>query len=187
MGFRSEDIQIPKVILSILGYTTKSSIAALKSKKSVQHLENEFLKRKNTSTLIDKHYEKYPFLRDVICFPSGLQVVLLQIALFVCQNHENIQQITAEKILNASECKEITAANILLSENGLSCKIICPRCNKAKVLSSCSTEIGSTSFSAHNFDRHYNACRAAAQSHLIDISSKENVLLIDQSEGISRF
>lgn len=182
MGFKSEDVQTPNIILSILGYTTKNSIAALKSKKSVQNLENEFLKRKNTSTLIDKHYEKYPFLRDIICFPSGLQVTLLQIALFVSQYQENVQQTTTEKLLNASECKEITAANILLSENGLSCKIVCPLCNKEKKLSSSSAETGTTSFSAHNFDRHYKRCKAAATPHLTENSNE--TVVVDQPNGI---
>lgn len=171
---------MPKIILSILGYTTKSSVAALKSKKSIQNLESEFLKRKNTSTLLDKHYEKYPFLRDVICFPSGLQLILSQIALCASQCNGYVEENMAEKMLNASQCKELTAANILLSENGLSCKILCPKCKKEKALSPSSGNIGtSVSFSVFNFDRHYERCKARAEHQTNEITigtpSAENV------------
>lgn len=151
----------------------------------MQNLENEFLKRKSTSTLIDKHYEKYPFLRDIICFPSGLQVILMQIASFVSRCHENIQPTTAEKILNASECKEITAANILLSENGLSCQIVCPVCNKQKKLSSCSADSGAISFSVHNFDRHYKKCKEDTKNNSSNVLTETGQNSTEISEGIS--
>lgn len=166
---KSEEILIPKVILSILSYTTKSSIAALKSKKAVKNLEDEFLKRKSTTTLLDKHYEKYPFLREIICFPSGLQITLMQIASFMSRCCADSQATTIEKVLRAADCKEITAANILLSENGLSCHIVCPECKQAKKLSS--SEHGSTSFSASNFDRHYKLCKAVKRNESNDILS----------------
>lgn len=189
MGINSADVEIPKVVLSILGYLTESSIATLKSKKSVQNLENEFLKHKNTSTMIDKHYEKYPFLRDIICFPSGLQVILLQIASFVSRCHENIERNTVDKVLNASKCKDLTAANILLSENGLSCKVICPQCKKEKALSPSFGETGTISFSIHNFDRHYEKCKAAVKSQLNStlnesVGSNASETMIDHMTGI---
>lgn len=173
--------------MSILSYTTKSSVAALKSKKAVKDLEDEFLKRKSITTLLDKHYEKYPFLRDIVCFPSGLQIILMQIASFVSRSCADSQPTVIEKVLKAAECKEITAANILLSENGLSCHIVCPRCNQKKKLSS--SEHGSTSFSANNFNRHYKSCQTVVQynaSDALTVTSK-NDTKNDYLEGILSF
>lgn len=64
----------------MLGYVTKDSIAAIKSKKCVERLEQEFLYRKNATNLYEFDVEKYPILKEIGYFPSGLRTVVLQIA-----------------------------------------------------------------------------------------------------------
>lgn len=103
LGFNEVDILIPKVILTALGYTTKSSIAVLKSKKGISKLEEEFVKRKSFSTIFDELYKKHPFLKNVVCFPSGLQFTLMQIAQHLSHAADDDQPTAVQKILKMGE------------------------------------------------------------------------------------
>lgn len=103
MNLENDQILVAKVILTALGYTTKSSIAAIRSKKGVIKLEDEFTKRKSTSTAFLKFYEKYPFLQDIVCFPSGLQTILTQIVVHLNRLMDDDEPTAVGKVLKLAQ------------------------------------------------------------------------------------
>lgn len=103
MNLQNDEILVAKVIFTVLGYTTKSSIAAIRSKKGVMKLEDEFTKRKSTSTIFLKFYDKYPFLQDIVCFPSGLQLILTQIIMHLNRSMDDDEPTTVEKVLKLAQ------------------------------------------------------------------------------------
>lgn len=79
LKLQSDEILDIKVILTILGYTTKDSIRSIKTKKGISMLEDEYVKRKNTTNLFEKFYGQYPSIQAIDCFPSGTVTILLHI------------------------------------------------------------------------------------------------------------
>lgn len=67
-----------KSVLTILGYTTKSSIESIKTAQSISKLENEYLKLLGSPCLESIH-TRFPELKLVPAFSSGLKSTLLGI------------------------------------------------------------------------------------------------------------
>lgn len=99
MGCENDEIFVAKVLLTALSYTTKRSIAAINTKKGIVDLEDEFLKRKSSTIIFDALYEKYPFLRTMVAFPSGLKLILAQIISNCKRSNSDDRQTAVKKIL----------------------------------------------------------------------------------------
>lgn len=105
LSIDGEDISTVKIILSVLGYSTKASVAAINSKKCVEQLEQEFVQRKSTTKLFDHYFGEYPVLKEIGCFPSGLRAVLLQISSHLNRQLKPIENENEiiEKVLNLGQ------------------------------------------------------------------------------------
>lgn len=97
------DVLVPKVILTILGYSTKNSVASIRSKREIVKLEDEFTRRKGSSTIFVKYYEAYPFLQEMVSFPSGLQTVFMQIVAFLTQTSDYERSQIISSILTSAK------------------------------------------------------------------------------------
>lgn len=72
-----DELDQVKAVFTALGYTTKTSIASIKTKKKIQCLESDFVKIRLMK--LDSLCERFPVLKDVHFFGPGLQAVMLQI------------------------------------------------------------------------------------------------------------
>lgn len=77
LNAETEELDQVKAVFTALGFTTKTSIASIKTKKKIQYLENDFVKTRLTK--LDSLCERFPVLKTVDSFSPGLQAVMFQI------------------------------------------------------------------------------------------------------------
>lgn len=77
LNAEKEELDEVKAVFTALGFTTKKSIASIKTKKKIQCLENDFVKIRLMK--LDSLCERFPALKQIDCFGPGLQAVMFQI------------------------------------------------------------------------------------------------------------
>lgn len=71
------DLLQAKSVLTVLGFTTKSSISTIKSKKLIQ-LESEYAKMRSNKPA--EMFTRFPALRELDFFSPGLKEIILDLA-----------------------------------------------------------------------------------------------------------
>lgn len=78
LGEHSDDLVPVKSVLTALGYSTKSSVAAIKTAKNVSNLEKDFLQLFSSKS-IDETLEKFPALKSIKSFTPGMKAVIYEV------------------------------------------------------------------------------------------------------------
>lgn len=97
-----DDLVQVKSLLTELGYTTKSSIASLKTSKKVESLENEYTKMRSVKS--EGMVERFPSLRLIDTITPGLRSIIIVIAshlnrISININQDDLQAAIKNKIL----------------------------------------------------------------------------------------
>lgn len=72
-----EDLDDVKSVFTVLGFTTKSSIASIKNAKKIDSLESEYAKIRSSKP--DEVFSRFPALNHVDYFTPGMKAIMLEI------------------------------------------------------------------------------------------------------------
>lgn len=164
LGERNGFCQI-KAVLSVIGFLTKSSIATIKTKKNISNLECEYMKLRSNVTKFEKSCEKFPELKSIDFFTSGLIAVLTELVGHInckakpVENDAETDEAIVDKLVEQCKkvCKDFAKSNVFFENTptGRQCKFVCPTCHESQSLSSSFyAPTGNCSYTIHNFRRH---------------------------------
>lgn len=93
-----------KIILTVLGYTTRHSISTIRSKKKIEQFEHEILQMQNNELAFQNIQRRFPQIVNLLPFASGIKVVLWQIIQSINKSeHHIIQEYDTAHILRSAK------------------------------------------------------------------------------------
>lgn len=102
---RPTDIENVKIVLLVLGYTTRESISRLITKKQIQQLEHELLLLRNNSSTFEDIKLRFPQITALLPFTSGFQNVMFQIVRSIngCESNVHTDPATMQSIFSKAK------------------------------------------------------------------------------------
>lgn len=102
-----EDLIHTKSILTVLGFTTKKSIASLKTAKKVANLEGEYIKMRATGAEAMNH--RFPSLSVIEAFTPGIKSIINDIAIHLSPRPKDFPEEDIETVRTnvLKELKEV--------------------------------------------------------------------------------
>lgn len=83
MNVDPDDVQDAVSVFSALGFSTRMSIATIKTIKNIKKLEDDYVRLRLMESKFSKICEKFPSLSEIESFSPGLIAVMSQITTFL--------------------------------------------------------------------------------------------------------
>lgn len=95
-----DDLVPVKSVLTALGYTTKSSVASIKTAKNVSNLEKDLLQLHATFNANNPIFGEFPALVNIKSFTPGMRTIIFEI---VCHLNQMVKSKSFETTENTKK------------------------------------------------------------------------------------